>query len=505
MTLWESETATTISPVDGALIARPSTGARAGSGSPDGSTGSGPTSSGPPAQAPAPDPVTASAFEVLDDRQELVLLDRLPVAALLMDETASVRYLNDTCAQLLGQPREELLGRSVLDFVSVDHLDFVVELMKGTEQFGNKVLGPNRVKYVTAAGEEHWTQVWARNAPPEVCPGGFIVTVTSESVRDVLSATATSVGTDSTLDWTLAGVAESTRGLPLDASGAVLAVEASASSDQRVFRVIGDWPVDRSLIDDPSMPWRAALESGQAYDIADLDDSALPGSVRMAFARVGIHALFVRPMGDADRGETNGVFAVFRRAPGPASANMNDHIEEALRLAQVAFTMARRQSELEMASHRDALTGLANRAAFNDRLRAERRATDVLFVDLDHFKQVNDTHGHEVGDRVLSMAAERMESTLRRDAQVFRIGGDEFIVLCESTGDDPAERIALAERIVDVLMTPFDVNIHRVRIGATVGIAASGSRSLVDTVRAADGALYRAKKRGRSGWAHEGR
>lgn len=460
----------------------------------------------PPAPAPAPgtEQETSPNFGILDAGQQLRFLEALPVAAMLVDPGASVRYLNDRAAALIGRPRAELLGRSVLDFVSLDHLDFVVDMMNGGARFEGLVMGPSRVKYIDADGNEFWTQVWATNAPDDVCPGGFIVSLTGESVRDVLSVTATSVGVEGTLEWTLAGVADSARGLPLRSLGAVLTVEATAPSTDRRFRLVGEWPVDHAFIDDPTMPWRRALDAVEACDVDDVATSDLSGAARAAFAAAGVSAIFVRPIEGAE-GETEGVFVIFRPDPGPSSSNMDDHIEDAVRLAGFAFTMARRQVELKQASYRDALTGLANRAAFNDRLRSERRATDVLFVDLDHFKEVNDTYGHDVGDRLLAMAAERIETTLRRGARAFRTGGDEFIVLCESTGDDPAERIALAERIVDVLLTPFDVDIHRIRIGATVGIAASGTRSLVDTVRAADTALYQAKNRGRSGWAHEGR
>ena len=437
---------------------------------------------------------------LLDDGQRLSFLDAMPVAAFLIDHTGNIVYLNRRAAAMVGEETVDVLGRSVLDYVSVDDLDFAAELLMTGNDYVDELLGPSRIRYVDASGHAHWTQVWAQVTPPEVGVDGFIVTLTKESVRDVLVTAVASVASDDPLELTLGAIAESTRGLPIVGRGAILVVEPT-DHDERVFRLIGDWPIGEESINASGTPWHRAMTSGVNVDIDDVEASDLSPAARSLLTESGVRSLIVRPIFSGL--EIAGVLVVFRSEARAATANQNDHLGDAIRLAGLAFAQTRRRLELEQAAHRDALTRVANRAAFNDRLRTERRAIDVLFVDLDHFKSVNDTFGHDVGDRVLTEAASRIESTIRQDDTVYRTGGDEFIVLCEATGDDPKDRVTLAERIVELLVTPFVIDNHRVRIGATIGIAAAAERSLFDTVKAADAALYRAKERGRAGWAHD--
>ncbi|HEX5616292.1 MAG TPA: sensor domain-containing diguanylate cyclase [Acidimicrobiia bacterium] len=156
------------------------------------------------------------------------------------------------------------------------------------------------------------------------------------------------------------------------------------------------------------------------------------------------------------------------------------------------------------ASH-DALTGLLNRAALMEeveRVRALAALADreiaVLFVDLDGFKAVNDALGHEQGDRLLVKAARRIESCLREQDVVGRLGGDEFLVLLREVDSvHDAELIAL--RILDALAAPWLAGDAAVPITASIGIATLDhpSTSADELIRLADGAMYEAKRRGR--------
>jgi len=155
----------------------------------------------------------------------------------------------------------------------------------------------------------------------------------------------------------------------------------------------------------------------------------------------------------------------------------------------------------------DALTGLPNRTFFHDQmewvLATMKRGTHcaVLFVDLDQFKQVNDTLGHPAGDALLCAVAERLRGIVRDTDFVARFGGDEFVVLETSTRDPQAASI-LAGRIVEELGEPYDINGHHVIIGASVGISVAprdGTGADV-LLKNADMALYRAKSEGRSVW-----
>jgi diguanylate cyclase (GGDEF)-like protein len=133
--------------------------------------------------------------------------------------------------------------------------------------------------------------------------------------------------------------------------------------------------------------------------------------------------------------------------------------------------------------------------------RAARRGstTAVLFLDLDHFKEVNDTLGHEAGDRVLVELARRLRVGVRTGDLVARLGGDEFCVLCEGVESDD-EVLDLGQRICDVVSIPISVHGREVQIGTSVGIAVDvgGQGSMGSLLRNADIALYRAKRSGGS-------
>jgi diguanylate cyclase (GGDEF)-like protein/PAS domain S-box-containing protein len=153
----------------------------------------------------------------------------------------------------------------------------------------------------------------------------------------------------------------------------------------------------------------------------------------------------------------------------------------------------------------DALTNLPNRKLFLDRLghaltRMERRRSRrvaVLFMDLDNFKVVNDSLGHEVGDLLLSAVAERLKGRLRSEDTLARFGGDEFVVLLENV-DDPKEPVRVAERIIDELRDPFVLDGRQLYVEVSIGIALGEDRTKDsdELLRDADTAMYRAKDQG---------
>ncbi|HEX2904658.1 MAG TPA: EAL domain-containing protein [Jatrophihabitans sp.] len=163
------------------------------------------------------------------------------------------------------------------------------------------------------------------------------------------------------------------------------------------------------------------------------------------------------------------------------------------------------KGELAHRASHDALTELPNRAQamvlIEQALHRAQRAntkTALMFIDLDRFKAVNDTHGHAAGDEVLRAAAHRMRSAVREGDIVARLGGDEFIVLLEGISDE-ADTVALAERIVSLTAHPVTVGEREVRIGASVGLAfcRDGSVDADHLLQEADAAAYRAKNAGR--------
>ena len=157
-------------------------------------------------------------------------------------------------------------------------------------------------------------------------------------------------------------------------------------------------------------------------------------------------------------------------------------------------------------AHHDALSGLPNRVLFYERLEQEIERLEryggglaVLCIDLDHFKNINDTLGHPAGDLLLQVVAQRLRGCVRDGETVARLSGDEFAVL-QSAPDQPLASQALAERLVKALGAPYDVGGHRVMISASVGVALAPAdgHDADDLLRKADVALYRAKAGGGS-------
>lgn len=147
----------------------------------------------------------------------------------------------------------------------------------------------------------------------------------------------------------------------------------------------------------------------------------------------------------------------------------------------------------------DPLTDLPNRLLFMDRLstakarfeRSRTRGLAVLFLDLDDFKEVNDTCGHVVGDEVLVEVASRLADAVRSTDTVARIGGDEFAVICEDADTTVATEVAW--RIQATLQSPVEVEGHSFGVGASVGVALAPPYDVADLLRLADRAMYRAK------------
>ncbi|MBR0751516.1 EAL domain-containing protein [Bradyrhizobium jicamae] len=168
---------------------------------------------------------------------------------------------------------------------------------------------------------------------------------------------------------------------------------------------------------------------------------------------------------------------------------------------------ARNEKRIVFLAQHDQLTGLANRAVFSDKLaeasrRLQRHGSTftVLMLDLDKFKAVNDTLGHQAGDQLLVEVAQRLTSSLRDTDVLARLGGDEFAIIQENEKDQREGAIGLARRIIGLIEQPFVLNGHRVHVGTSIGIAFAPEHATEPEVllHDADVALYAAKSGGRN-------
>lgn len=162
---------------------------------------------------------------------------------------------------------------------------------------------------------------------------------------------------------------------------------------------------------------------------------------------------------------------------------------------------------LHLANH-DALTGLPNRRLLQDRIeqiiaRAQRSGAkfSVMFLDLDKFKPINDSLGHNTGDTLLQTVAGRILACLREEDTVARQGGDEFIVLLSSM-DSPRDALAVAQKILSALIIPYSIGIHELHISVSIGIAVypQDGRDVETLLKNSDMAMYHAKQAGRGNY-----
>jgi diguanylate cyclase (GGDEF)-like protein/PAS domain S-box-containing protein len=180
-------------------------------------------------------------------------------------------------------------------------------------------------------------------------------------------------------------------------------------------------------------------------------------------------------------------------------------------IAVIEDATERKKTEQRIAflAHHDALTGLANRTALAQKIeeaaarqRERGESFAVLLLDLDRFKQVNDTLGHPAGDTLLTEVATRLKSLLRETDVLARLGGDEFAIIQAGEADQRDAAKTLAQRIIELLARPFEIDWGDINIGASIGIALAPEHETGadELLKMADLALYRAKSAGRNGY-----
>jgi len=270
--------------------------------------------------------------------------------------------------------------------------------------------------------------------------------------------------------------------------------------------LLGGCPV-ALLLSDPTAP--GALLPVSVFDFTDLDEATLAaidlamanGQSRIEVSTSGDETVITEPV--VVNHEVTGCLAARVKRKGVGLRDQGELLGAFAQQVSLALTNARTLDAVREALH-DSITGLPNRALFLQRLdRASRVATGhghdltVLFIDLDQFKAVNDTLGHQAGDELLAEVGRRIKDCLRPEDLAARLGGDEFGVLVDQA--DVGLATALAARIIDVLARAFVISGREVFIGASIGVAPLTSRhqDAGALLSDADVAMYCAKRAGR--------
>ncbi len=301
--------------------------------------------------------------------------------------------------------------------------------------------------------------------------------------------------------------------LPITAAGVTLISAGSAphyiaASDDSALRF------ERLQTEMGEGPCLSAYRSGEAVVVADLAFDARYPKFGPPAVQSGLAAVFTFPLRHTQG--LLGALDLYRDSVGDlseidmATAQTLADVTTAYLLNAQARDDARATSDrFRYGALHDSLTGLPNRSLLHERLdhaaqRAVRSHTTagILFVDLDRFKRVNDSHGHSVGDELLLAVAKRLARLVRPGDTLARFSGDEFVFLCEDL-NSPDDVEALAKRVDEAFRTPFDVQGLAIPITASVGMAYAGPGEHIDDhlLAKADTAMYQAKRKG--GGAHQ--
>ena len=248
-----------------------------------------------------------------------------------------------------------------------------------------------------------------------------------------------------------------------------------------------------------------ALETGEPVIIDDWTTEPR-FEPHPAVEALGIASLVHTVVGGGSEGRPWGVLTITSGEPDRFSSHDVNFAQSVANVLAGAIERRRVEDAIRHRALHDDLTGLPNRALFLDRLEhalalMERRGNTVavIFIDIDQFKVVNDSLGHQAGDRLLQSVAPRLAGALRPGDTLARFAGDEFVVLCEGIEDEQGA-IAVGERLLDCFSEPYSLGDREQFVSASVGIAVPrrGARSAEELIRDADTAMYRAKERGRA-------
>jgi len=399
-----------------------------------------------------------------------------------VDPEAKTTFVNKRLAEMLGYTADEMSGRSLFDFMEEGDRALVVESLKRRRQ---GIPAEFEFKFLRKDGSSVWTIVHASGLHDQA--GGYTGAM----------AMVTDISQRKQAELAVRQSEQRYRGIVETAQEGVWTIDSDAKTtfvNKRLAEMLGyavDEMLGRSLFDFMD-------EADRARVVEDLRQrhEGIAGQLDFRFIRKDGSTVWTIL-------QTSGLFDDEGRSTGALAMVTDISIRK-----QAEADRERLQEELVHQAFYDGLTGLPNRALFLNQLEhvmspSSRRqpSETVLFLDLDGFKLINDSLGHDAGDELLKTVASRLTSCVRPEDTVARLGGDEFTILLVGVGKQKGIRVA--ERILETLSMPVVIQGQEVFPRASIGIAVRTSQA--DTanqvLRNADLAMYKAKAAGRDRYA----
>jgi diguanylate cyclase (GGDEF)-like protein/PAS domain S-box-containing protein len=405
------------------------------------------------------------------ERRFRALVDHATDGIVMHDADGILTYVSPSLLRRLGDPEEEVIGRSGLDFVEPFDASQLRSLIAGSIP-GNEI-GPVEMRLRCADGSL---------MPFE----GFRTDLLDDPhVASVV--------------WNLH-----------DCTDRLLADEALRASESRYRSIVetaeeGIWIHDvdgRITFANPKMAalvgvTPAQLERRSFFEFVD------PGDREWASAKLTRQMGGISEQYESRLLKADGSFCDVLISASPVR-DADGTVTGVLQMVTDIGDRKRFEAESSRLVLEDSLTGLASRALVMDRVsqllarqKRENGLAAVLFLDLDNFKRVNDSLGHDAGDRLLCETARRIRAAVRPEDTVGRFGGDEFVVVLDRL-DSAEQAVIVAERISDVMRVPVTIDGAEVMTTASIGVALTPANDAGSLMRDADTAMYRAKERGGS-------
>jgi diguanylate cyclase (GGDEF)-like protein/PAS domain S-box-containing protein len=432
-------------------------------------------------------------------------LDESSDLVIVMAADTTIKWVSAAVRRLGGYEPAELLGRSMVEFLHPEDLERAAEVLDlaNDDAFDyDTPMTPALYRLRTVDGS--WMQMEVNATRTSTGETDLLLVIRRAGDLVLTDHLLEVVTADEPVESQLDAVLELGR-WRYPADGYV--VMCSRDAGERLVHSVGVLdPKLSSLapVDEPT-PWGVAMARDEPVSLEGLDDTSLVSPELAAAAREeGFDSVFAVPVADPGHAE-DACIVVWSTPDGPSVAGQRYPMANMKRALALSLQWQEHRRELDRAANVDGLTGVASRQRFFAAAPGwlDQGARAVLYVDLDHFKAVNDGYGHSAGDYVLATTAARLVEALGPDVLLGRLGGDEFAVLC-TPGTTAAAAEQVAASIVDAVCVPIELNAGTVTVGASVGVAMRGEGESLDAVlERADQGLLATKAAGRGGWKVE--